>query len=100
MTVLVKTESSVKKLVWVPDGYINRRPPTTGGESVWGKWDFSHNPDQSSHDSIQSKRSSPYSGGRRPNRPSNGGDNDPHIDIVYIEGYYIIISITGPVVVG
>lgn len=100
MTVLVKTESSVKKLVWVPDGYINRRPPTTGGESVWGKWDFSHNPDQSSHDSIQSKRSSPYSG-RRPNRPSNGGgDNDPYIDIVYIDGYYIIISITGPVVVG
>lgn len=84
MTVLVKTESPVKKLVWVPDGYINRRPPAVSGGP----------------DSNQSKRSSPYSGGRRPSRPSNGGDNDPHIDIVYIEGHYIIISITGPVVVG
>lgn len=93
MTVLVKTESSVKKLVWVPDGYINRRPPTTGGELVWDKLDFSHNQDQS-------KRSSSYSGGRRPRRPGNGGDNDPYIDIITIEGHHIIISITGPVVVG
>lgn len=76
MTVLVKTESSVKKLVWVPDGYINRRPPTTGGE-------------------IQSKRSSSYSrrggGGRRPRRPDNGGD----YDIVYFDGFYIFIPTTG-----
>lgn len=72
MTVLVKTESPVKKLVWVPDGYINRRPPTTGGE-------------------IQSKRSSHYSGGRRPNRPDNGGD----YDIVYFDGFYIFIPTTG-----
>lgn len=96
MTVLVKTESSVKKLVWVPDGYINRRPPTTGGESIWDKLDFSHDPDQS-------KRSSSYSGGgggRRPRRPSNG--DDPPIVIITIEGHHIIISVTGiggPVVI-
>jgi len=71
MTVLVKTESLVKKLVWVPDGYINRRPP---------------NPDQSKRSSSYSRRGG---GGRRPRRPDDGGDN------VYFDGFYIFIPTTG-----
>ncbi len=82
MTVLVKTESSVKKLVWVPDGDINRRPPAVGGGS-----------------SSYQRRSG--GGGQRSRRPSNGGDDDFYIEIVTdAEGNHIIISITGPVVVG
>lgn len=37
MTVLIKTESSVKKQVWVADGSINRRPPTVDGYDGLGK---------------------------------------------------------------
>lgn len=93
MTVLVKTESSVKKLVWVSDGYINSRPPSPpgggggGSGSVWGDLDFTVDP-------KAGKGSSSYrsGGGRRPKRGKSDYDYYEEIVGVTSDGSNVTIT--------
>jgi len=80
MTVLIKTESSVKKQVWVADGSINRRPPTVDGYDGLGKvplgdLDVHLTPDPQRIGTSSAKADTP-----RPTRPTgpntSGGDNN------------------------
>lgn len=71
MTILIKTESTVQRNVWVADAGLSRRPTSA---NPWGGESFG---DEQSHSSSSANSAS----SSNPNRPGNH-DNPPNQDYI------------------